>query len=48
MKVIHSTTYHDSPSYNNSYKRSSNNKSVMNQYNDVDITIDLQRWIGYI
>ena len=42
--VIHSTTYHDSPSYNNSYKRSSQTiKSVMNQYNDVDITIDLHR-----
>lgn len=42
--VIHSTTFHDSPTYNNSYSRSAETiKSVMNQYNDVDITIDLHR-----
>ncbi|MBU5336477.1 stage II sporulation protein P [Intestinibacter bartlettii] len=42
--VVHSTTYHDSPTYNNSYSRSSETiKSVMNQYSDVNITIDLHR-----
>lgn len=42
--VVHSTTYHDSPAYNNSYKRSSETiKSVMNQYENIDITIDLHR-----
>ena len=42
--VIHSTTFHDSPTYNNSYSRSAETiKSVINQYNDVDITIDLHR-----
>lgn len=42
--VIHSTTYHDSPTYNNSYSRSSETiKSVMKQYNNVNITIDLHR-----
>ena len=42
--VVHSTTFHDSPTYNNSYARSAETiKSVMNQYNDVNITIDLHR-----
>lgn len=42
--VVHSTTYHDSPTYNNSYKRSSETiKSVMNQYSNINITIDLHR-----
>lgn len=42
--VVHSITYHDSPTYNNSYKRSSETiKSVMNQYNNINITIDLHR-----
>lgn len=42
--VVHSTTYHDSPIYNNSYKRSAETiTSVMNQYNNINITIDLHR-----
>ncbi|WP_455542317.1 stage II sporulation protein P [Intestinibacter sp.] len=42
--VVHSTTFHDSPTYNNSYSKSSQTiKSVMNQYSDVNITIDLHR-----
>lgn len=42
--VVHSTKYHDSPTYNNSYQRSSQTiKSVMNKYDSVKITIDLHR-----
>ena len=42
--VAHSTTYHDSPTYNNSYARSSQTiKSTMNKYNSIKITIDLHR-----
>ncbi len=42
--VVHSTKYHDSPTYNNSYQRSSKTiSSVMNKYNSVKITIDLHR-----
>ena len=41
--VVHSTTFHDSPTYNNSYARSAETiKSVMNQYNDVNIITQLK------
>ena len=42
--VVHSTTYHDSPTYNNSYIRSAETiKSVMDKYDSVKVTIDLHR-----
>ncbi|SCH36947.1 MULTISPECIES: stage II sporulation protein P [unclassified Romboutsia] len=42
--VVHTTKYHDYPSYNNSYSSSlSTIKTLLSQYNTVDIAIDLHR-----
>ncbi len=42
--VVHTTKYHDYPSYNNSYSSSLNTiKTLLSQYNTVDIAIDLHR-----
>lgn len=42
--VVHNTTYNDYPSHNSSYLKSLETmKSMMNNYNDIDITIDLHR-----
>ena len=42
--VAHSTNYHDSPTYNNSYVRSSQTiKSAMNKYDSIKVNIDLHR-----
>lgn len=42
--VIHTTKYHDYPSYNDSYSNSlSTVKSILSQYKSVDIAIDLHR-----
>ena len=42
--VVHNTTIHDNPSYNNSYSNSLKTvKSMLSTYNSVDIAIDLHR-----
>ncbi|MGL5692563.1 MAG: stage II sporulation protein P [Peptostreptococcaceae bacterium] len=42
--VVHNTTLHDDPSYNNSYSNSYKTvQSMLKQYNNVDIAIDLHR-----
>ena len=42
--VVHNTTIHDNPSYNNSYSNSLKTvKSMLSAYNSVDIAIDLHR-----
>lgn len=42
--VVHTTKYHDYPSYNASYSNSLNTiKSLLSQYKTVDIAIDLHR-----
>ncbi|MCC0647007.1 stage II sporulation protein P [Clostridioides sp. ZZV15-6598] len=42
--VVHTTKYHDYPSYNNSYASSLKTiKSILPKYNTVDIAIDLHR-----
>lgn len=42
--VVHNTTYHDYPSYNNSYSNSLKTiKSMISEYNSIDIAIDLHR-----
>lgn len=42
--VVHNTTLHDNPSYNNSYSNSYKTvNSMLGQYKDIDIAIDLHR-----
>ena len=42
--VVHNTTYHDYPSYNNSYSNSLKTiKSMLANYSSIDIAIDLHR-----